>query len=330
MNGLEHCGGIQGVEAAIKSQEAGFLVNERRALDHRVDPTVFCRCFLETATLAPASVMTWIKSTAESPEVRALEENCWSMWRIFGCGGGCRLVDTDDCLAFETPLEQAPYNGVLRFRPSRGDIDSRILELLAPYRSRGVPLFWLVHPTSGPSDLRDRLGRQGLEPAGIIQGMTRRLDDLPPIPRASPGFEAFEGTDGEVAEWLSLVSWRYNLPLTAEPYLVDIFKIGTNPSQSGSRTRWWYIRKDGVVLSKVVLHVGAGVAGMYGVSTRIEGRGQGLASILMLIAMHAARNDGLSMAVLHSTSVAVGLYERLGFFKAADFELWAEPGRVHI
>ena len=274
--------------------------------------------------------MTWVHSTADTPEVRALEENCWTMWRIFGRGPQSRLIDTPDCLAYETPVAQVPYNAVLRFRPGSGDVDRAIAEILAPYRKRDVPVAWLVHPTSSPADLRERLGRQGLAFAEEILGMTRALDDLPPLPDPGAGTEVFRGTGGNQDDWMQLVSWRYELPPSAAGYLSAVYRTAIESSVPGQSTTWWGARRGGETLSKVVLHVGAGVAGIYGVATKPEGRGQGLARLLILTALHEARRAGLGLAVLHSTPMAVGLYERLGFRRVAPFDIWAEPGRVRV
>jgi ribosomal protein S18 acetylase RimI-like enzyme len=274
--------------------------------------------------------MTWVRSTGATPEIRALEENCWHQWRIFGLGPGGRLEDTDECLAYETPVAQVPYNAVLRFRPKGGGIDARIAALLEPYRRRNVPLAWLLHPSSQPENLGEFLGRQGLAEVDVIEGMTRSLADLPAIPSAPDGVEVFCGDQGTGDEWLSLVTWRYDLPASASDYLAEVYRHAVTPSVPGDSTTWWGARKDGRTLSKVVLHVGARVAGIYGVATRPEGQGQGLATLLMLTALHAARAQGLHLAVLPATPMAVRLYEKLGFRRAAPFGLWAEPGSVHV
>lgn len=273
--------------------------------------------------------MTIARSDASTPEVRGLEENLWSMWSLFGRGQESRLVDTEECLAYETPVAQVPYNGVFRFRVPEERADACIDELLAPYRRRGVPFMWVLHPTSAPADLRRRLAARGLVLSEVTAGMTRSLDGLPPAPQLPDGVELFEGSEHEVEDWMRLVSYRYHLPADTSRYLESIYAAAIAGS-GARRTRWWGARRDGVTLAKVVLHDGGGVAGIYGVATREEGRGLGLASLLTLTALGAAREHGLRMAVLHATPVAVRLYERLRFTHAADFELWAEPGKVHL
>jgi GNAT superfamily N-acetyltransferase len=59
-------------------------------------------------------------------------------------------------------------------------------------------------------------------------------------------------------------------------------------------------------------------------------RGLGLARILTLQALHAARNAGYKLSVLHSTPMAVGLYEKVGFRAIAPFRVFAPPQAVHV
>ncbi len=71
-------------------------------------------------------------------------------------------------------------------------------------------------------------------------------------------------------------------------------------------------------------------AGVFGVVTTPEGRGQGLAGLLTVTALRAARDDGATLATLQSTPMARTLYRRLGFRDVADFEVWAAPDAMSL
>jgi len=273
--------------------------------------------------------MSYIKSTATSREIRSLEENAWSMWTVFGRGPGCSLVDREDIMAYETPISSFPYNAVFRFRVDDSNVDREVDELLARYRERGVPLAWLVHPTSRPDNLRDVLSARGLVHGETIKGMTRELENLDPVPAVPLGIEVFEGASAELDDWMRLVSWRYELEDDTLATLEHLYRLAINDERH-RQTRWWGARRGDVPLSKVVSHCCGDVAGIYGVATVEDGRGLGLASLLTLAALNAARDSGCKLAVLHATPMAVGLYERLGFGHAADFEFWADPGHLHL
>ncbi|MCI0554453.1 MAG: GNAT family N-acetyltransferase, partial [Anaerolineae bacterium] len=85
----------------------------------------------------------------------------------------------------------------------------------------------------------------------------------------------------------------------------------------------WLAWKDGVPISKIGLYNGSGSAGIYGVATKPEARGLGIASILMNVAMKAARDMGYKLAVLDSSPLAEKLYQRLGFITVAPLRLYS-------
>ena len=102
--------------------------------------------------------------------------------------------------------------------------------------------------------------------------------------------------------------------------MIEKFQIG----ERTSKTRFWLAWKDGVPISKIGLYNGSGSAGIYGVATRPEARGLGIASILMVEAMKAAREMGHKLAVLDSSPLAENLYKRLGFITVAPLHLFSQ------
>jgi GNAT superfamily N-acetyltransferase len=261
--------------------------------------------------------------------VHALEDNLWGMWSRFGRGEGCALHVEHDALWFDTPIPTLPYNAVLRFAATE-EPDARIDTIFEHYQARGVPFLWFVHPTSQPSDLSERLESRGLEEIEVCPGMSMRLDELPPLPVLPPGVEIDEvDEESEVREFLELVSWRWDIPEEAVPLVRSVtceFHLG-----KGQEVRCWLARKDGAPVAKVVLHLGHdGIAGIYGVATKPEARGLGMATTLTLQALHEARDEGYERAILHSTPMAQSLYARIGFRPVSPFRIYAPPGSLHL
>lgn len=261
----------------------------------------------------------------EAEAVAALETNMWSMMAQFGRVDPGRLIETPTRLVLETEVPKPPYNTVLRFY-DEGDrsVDAQVGELLARFEPRVCTPAWLVHPTT-PSDVRESLDTHGWECAELMPGMIHTLDDLAPVPDPPDGVEVVEAGVGHVAAWLDLVSTRYGLDENDSPYLRRVFdrSIGTG-------VRVWIASQDGVPVAKLGIHMGDDVAGVYGVATTEAGRGKGLASLLMNIALHATADMGFRASVLHSTPMAHSLYQRLGYRDVAMFELWARPDEVHL
>ena len=257
-------------------------------------------------------------------EVAALEANLWSVWRQFGLGDGCRLVDEPDVLRFETPVAHVPYNTVLRFS---GD-DAALDEVLDAYRSRAVPVVWTLTP-SAPADLGARLEARGLERAEHITGMAAPLDAVPEPGAAPPGVDVLEVGPDAHEPYLELLTWRYGLPPDGVDTLRSVMR-SARFGAPGSRNRAWIARRDGVVLCKVTLHLDGTAAGIHGLVTRPDARALGLGRLMTLTALAAVRAQGVQLAVLHSTPMAVTLYEGIGFRAVAPFELWAEPDTLHL
>jgi ribosomal protein S18 acetylase RimI-like enzyme len=209
-------------------------------------------------------------------------------------------------------------------------VDRRIDALFDHYRKRGMPFMWIVHPSAQPQDLDERLRARGMEETEVCPGMSMDLADLPEQEDAPAGFEIREATEeSDVSEILELAAWRWRVPQEVIPLLAPVtraFEVGA----PGGGIRVWIAEQHGVPVAKVVLCLGAGVAGIYGVATKPEARGQGLARILTVEALRGARQGGYDRGVLHSTPMARSLYEKIGFRTYSLFRVFAPPQTLHV
>ncbi|HSG43550.1 MAG TPA: GNAT family N-acetyltransferase [Anaerolineales bacterium] len=261
--------------------------------------------------------------------IHQVELNLWETWSNFGRGPGCTLHDEDDALWFETPIPIIPYNSVVRFQVEQ-DVDKRIDELVQGYAERKVAPLWIVHPSSVPTDLPERLQKRGYQEIEIAPCMARSLEiDLSETPPIPDGVEIREAIDKkDVMELYGLAAWRWGVPDDYRPHLkkiIEEFKVGEHTSN----TRFWLAWKDGVPISKAALYSGSGSAGIYAVATRPEARGLGIASILVNVALKAAQEMGHKLAVLDASPLAEKLYQRLGFITVAPLRLYS-PVEGHI
>ena len=259
--------------------------------------------------------------------IHQVELNLWETWSNFGRGSDCTLHDEGDALWFETPIPIIPYNTVLRFQVVQ-DIDTRIDALIQGYAERNVAPLWIVHPSSLPIDLPERLQIRGYQEIEIAPGMARRLENLSEPPPIPDGIEIREAIgEKDIMELYGLAAWRWGVPDAYRPQLekiIEKFAIG----ERTSNTRFWMAWKDGVPISKIALYNGSGSAGIYAVATKPEARGLGIASILVNIALRAARDMGHKLVVLDSSPLAERLYQRLGFVNVAPMRLYSPIATV--
>ena len=253
--------------------------------------------------------------------MQELEGNMWAMWSNFGCGPGCSLHDEGDILWFETPIPIIPYNGILKFR-ARVRIDQRIDKLVNHFKERNVAFMWVVHPSSLPQDLPERLGNRGLREVEVLRGMARSLGTLPAAPPLPEGFALREvGDESDVSAFSDFAAWRWGIPEEHRGQaraMMSSFRV----DQPGSKAHMWQAWCEGQPVSKAGLYLAPRSAGIYAVVTRPEARRQGLARILTLTALERAQRLGHQLAVLHSSPMAESLYASLGFKTIADFRLF--------
>ena len=90
--------------------------------------------------------------------------------------------------------------------------------------------------------------------------------------------------------------------------------------------RWVAYDDNDEAVGKVLLSFAApaGVAAIYGMAVRPQARGKGIASALTQIVLRRAYAAGSRRVVLHSSEMAVGVYERAGFTRQCDMTVYAD------
>jgi ribosomal protein S18 acetylase RimI-like enzyme len=98
----------------------------------------------------------------------------------------------------------------------------------------------------------------------------------------------------------------------------------------GDDASWWRFigELDGEVVGSSGIVWTGGVAGIYNVATPPEHRRRGIATTMSLHALRTARSNGYRVAVLGSSDLGRGVYERLGFREVCvvhEFEIPLQP-----
>jgi len=261
--------------------------------------------------------------------IKHLEENLWAFWAHFGKPEGGELTDTPDEMWFETPIAALPYNGILRARVA-GDIEAVLDRHFDHFAEQNKPFFWLLHPTATPPDLGERLNARGFAEIERIEGMVAPLNEIAPDGEDPAGAEIREVKDhSDVDELIDFVMWRWQVPDDGNAFvrgMREALRLG----ESGSPARSWMAWKDGKPVAKAITMETEGAIGLYAVATRPEARGLGLGRAVCLRALHESDGGRGLLGVLHSTPMAVSLYEKMGFKHVAPFGFFAKPDGFHI
>jgi len=274
-----------------------------------------------------------LQDLAEGPVIRAIEAHGRARAVAWGDLAGARVEDTGDMVLFVSPLPAPWASGVEAPRLTRRNADARIRHAVDAFRDAGVSATWSVGPWSTPADLGERLLAHGFRHDHDLPWMVADLALLPPLARPE-GLEVRRVTRRALHE-----AW-----LTA---MVEGFE--SNDNQDSRRTLDTLGRRDlnrregpwvrfaGVFEGKPVASSGliltGGIAGVYNVATLPAFRRRGFGGAMTHAAMRHARRLGYRVAVLGTSDLGRGVYERLGFrdvCMSRDYvwELPAGAGRI--
>jgi N-acetylglutamate synthase-like GNAT family acetyltransferase len=274
------------------------------------------------------NILSW-SDCSQKRFVQVVEENIWSLWRNFALGKDSAFHSLYGALMLETPIKAHPYNVVMNFEGG-SDPSQQIDEVFEHFRQRGTSFVWMVTSATSPEGLGEYLERRGMVLAEVMPTMVARLDRLQESPVVlAEDIEITEVGPEDASEVHNFVSYRWNVPEQYQQLAMDMYER-FNVGKDRSPVRAWIARRDGVVIGKSALHLGAGVAGIHGVAVKPEARGAGLGRALTLMPLAAARDLGFEIAVLGSSPMAERLYASIGFDKVGELQLFAPKGDFHV
>lgn len=255
----------------------------------------------------------------------AVEANLFAFFHHLANWPRVELHDDADCCWTLSDVPFPLFNSVLRARLSTEGADAVIEARIRDCNHRHVPMLWWTGPSSTPVDLDERLERHEFfrEPAF---GMAADLEGAAPAAPVDPSItvEAVEDA-ATLATWSRVLCLAFGAPQpfgSAFAELATLIGLGAS-----SPFRHFLARVDGEAAATCSLFLGAGVAGIYDVSTLPERRQRGLGGLVTRAAMTAARTSGYRMAILHSSTRGVSLYRSLGFQDVCEIgqHVWAPP-----
>ncbi|WP_224368673.1 GNAT family N-acetyltransferase [Hyalangium versicolor] len=224
--------------------------------------------------------------------------------------GGLRHLGLPGVWAFAQPSHPATVSQQQVFFDDTEALEAAVPRFEDFYRSHGVRLWRVPLPPGAPASLERALASAGYHPEeGGTTAMGICLADTPVVPPSIPL------EDLRTQEEL--------IPLNEEAFGPGT-SIHLEPwhSQSFPQLHIRGVREGGRLLSGGLTHEQGDTAGVYLVATAHAARGRGLASELMRGLFLEARARGCTAAVLQSTELGYGVYQRVGMRDLGTWVNW--------
>jgi ribosomal protein S18 acetylase RimI-like enzyme len=234
--------------------------------------------------------------------------------RAASCGGVAHEVD--GLVVCLTGVPDDPFNPTLVEHPPADPI-AALAAAAARYRSTGLSLGVDLEPRMHPA-VRQAAERAGLRMVESRPGMALRVSALRPAP-APPGVEICRVED---AKLLAAAAEADAAAFGAEVALTRAFLPDALLQDAAQRV--FVAIVGGAVVGAGESGLADGVLGVFGIATIPSFRRHGIAGALTsrLITDRAGEAD---LAVLQSSRLGYGVYERLGFRAMSTWEVWVEP-----
>jgi GNAT superfamily N-acetyltransferase len=231
------------------------------------------------------------------------------------------------------PLADTFRNVVLGARFTEATADARIREIVARYREARTSFVWWVSPFDEPGDLGARLSAAGLTLEGTAPAMAADLLEVPLEEPPPPDLEIVPVSDaGTLDEFLRVIAadwleWTDGETTPVQQRTLDAWRTQIPPKLAGEPVPLrWIGRLDGTVVATSRISIGAGVAGLYAISTLPLHRGKGYGRAMTIAALRAARRLDYRIGVLQASDLGYSVYRRLGFRDLFSYAVFVHPG----
>lgn len=256
---------------------------------------------------------------AEKELIRAIETTYYEAITTLSTGiQGSFSRREPDMIVYSSGIPMALLNGVIDPRFGTCDLLERTEAAMSHFKKTGLPMRWVLGPSSTPSELDDFLLNHGFVSERTTPGMAIDLGTVnrEPLP---PGLEIQQVEDRE--------SLR-----TCGDTMADGFEIPENirggwreliDGYGMSSTRRWFLGSlDGepVAVSLLVLH--EDVAGVHNITTTPVARRKGIGTAITREPLQIAKDVGYDVAVLEASEMGLPIYRRLGFKELCEFRTY--------
>jgi predicted GNAT family acetyltransferase len=253
--------------------------------------------------------------------VCGVNANLYDFLKLMGRSPAAAFVEEGPLVSWHTPIPNVWFNGVLASGSAPPDAERLIAMRLAYFQERGVEaVSWWLEPHVERTEWEPYLLRAGFRADESTPGMAVDVGKLV-VPAQQPDGLAVLPVEDDAAlrAWIPLLLSGFGLPATRFESAVDLFTgLGL-----GLPVRHYLGTLEGDPVATSTLFLGAGVAGIYNVTTRDEARGRGIGTALTLAPLQDARRLGYRVGILQSSSQGFPVYRRMGFEQVCVLHYYA-------
>ncbi|MCA0458531.1 MAG: GNAT family N-acetyltransferase [Chloroflexi bacterium] len=257
---------------------------------------------------------------SESAVIHAIEANTAGFLLSMGKAGGGEEKHTPEITwtIGGSPLDY--HNAVVHADLTTETAALTIREVISLMKAKNVPGSWHLSPNMHPADLGTYLDANGFEYVGDEPGMAAYLPTLniPPMPE---GFRVERVQDAQsLKHWETTLGRGFGEGIKEAQWVTGVYaKIGLDDSVPW---RHFLGLQDGEPVATTSLYLGAGVAGIYFVSTVPSARRRGIGAAITAAALQHALEMGYQVGILGASSDGFPVYQRLGFRQFCTFRLY--------
>jgi GNAT superfamily N-acetyltransferase len=256
--------------------------------------------------------------------IRAIERALFS-WASLFVAAGIETHREADVTWWVSDVDFALFNGAMDAHFAPGEETRRTREVLEQLIGNGRPFLWWLTPSTRSAGIERLLASHGLvrDPA-TTTGMYVDLADVATLDEPLPPGTTVELTTADtLTEAAETMIAAFGFPAHTLSSLRRL--LAARPDDL--ETAHLLARVDGQPVGTGTLGVVQGVAGLFDIGVRAEGRGHGVGRAITLALLRLARERGCDSSVLHATPLGLPVYARIGYQAVCDIDLsvWA-PG----
>jgi GNAT superfamily N-acetyltransferase len=254
-------------------------------------------------------MVTSLEDLPPAAVVDAIRANWAEFYLHLGNAPVCDLSIGPHLCWLLTGVPDAFLNVVFRCDLPPDRADDIVDEALDLFRARHIARlsWWVESSVSGVGRLLESRGLT-FNKGGTAMAANLRsgLEEEP----APAGLEIIRVDDRiALGHWIEVMRVGFGLPQEARARLFELFvAVAFEPP-----THTYLALLDGRPVATSQLFTGAGVAGIYNVTSLPAARGRGIGTAITRAALLEARRQGHSLAILQASRLGYPVYRRLGF-----------------